>query len=620
MYILPAAVSTLRHILEHGVTLHSRLHLEAAKQTQRLLDLAPLRAVSFGGHYYTTNAIGSSSRTAPHALPPPSEADQLYKDWQIFSRWLKNEDERLALQDSNPGRPLSLGGTPVATPSGNEQTAAVLYHLRRELEDAIMVEENRAKRMAVESRKNLSPSDAVRQEVKNLQPIPLRTYTIDSDFSGNFSRFSNPTPSLSDSAATIRPTPQAVSPAVSPTGSPQIPHSYFEPVDWGQVSPSHSPSSPGLLERSPSTSTDHSSLSTSPGQHLSVGGLGISTAGTTPDDSAHPLRSKISAHSLASIALGPGALQWNKLCNRVEVERTRKAQCVEIKECDLHWRYREDTGISIRSVYQSKQSKELKVWVIQHFPATGPSIPSTTSYQDGDISIDFPRDSFGKLEKGCTDVKYICKDDRSSTKLQKLLYTNNGMEEAELLYDRPVITISSNLNKPECRGKNVRLWRRSEAHIGPNGFETADVLVLLFYTSALEDDKAHWVEEPHYGFQWLDDSAYKKSSDKVQLTFSKEPGKWTREKIFQRRKSSKSSEKPGKQESMSNLARSDTVISSVSSSAVSVKSAKSIFGGKPSAAGNLNRFGYSELEIKFQSKTDRKDFVDIWKEYVRPLV
>lgn len=572
--------------------------------------------MSFGGQYYTTNALGSSSRPAPNALPPPSDADQLYKDWLVFSRYLKNEDERLALEAGNLARPLSLGGTPAVTPNNDEHTSAVLYHLRRELEDAIMIEENRAKRKAVERRTTLSPSDAVRQEMRNLPPIPSRTYTLDTEHSGNFSGFQDYNPSMSDSTATIRPAQSTPSPTISPTGSPQIPQSYFEPVNWGGHA---TPSFPGANDRTPSVSTGRSSFSTSPESLLSVGSPGNSTADTTPEDAVHPLRPRMSAASLVSMALGPGALQWNKLCRRVQVERAM-AQGVETKECDLHWRYREDAGISIRSVYRSGSSKEVKVWMIQHFPATGPSIPLTTSYPDGDVSIDFPRASYGRLEKRCTDLKYTITDTESSTKLQTLLYTNNGKDEAELLYDRPVLTISSNLNKPECRGKNLRLWKRNELRMGANGLETAEVLVLLFYTSALAEEKAHWVEEPHYVFQWLDESVYRKSSDKLELVFSKEPGKWTRDKIFQRRKSSKSSDGGDGQENGADNRRRSTA-GSVMSTAVSVKSSKSMFGGgRSNVTGNLNRFGYSELEIKFQSKADRKDFLEVWKKYIRTFV
>jgi hypothetical protein len=591
-----------------------RLHLEATKQTQRLLDLAPFRSVSFGGHAYTTNAIGNSSRTAPNALPAPSEADQLYKDWVIFSRWLKNEDERLAIEDGNSTRPSSWGATPAAVRNGDEHTAAVLYHLRRELEDAIMIEENRAKRMAVERRTNLAPSDTIRQEMMDLSHIPQRTGTIqtlNSGFSGSFAgSFTK------EGTQTLRPGLTTLSPYTSPAGSPQIPQSYFDTVDWGSVS--EAPSSPGV--RTPSMSTTRSSLSQSPDSRLSVPGLGISTAGTTPEDAAQPLQRKLSAASLLSIALGPGALQWNQLCHKAVVERVT-LQGSESRECGLHWRYREDAGISIRSVYRSGSSKEAKVWITQHFPATGPSIPLTTAFADGDVAIDFPRRSFGRLEKRCVDVKYLMPDAASSEKLQTLLYTNNGKDRAELLYDRPVLGISSNVNKPECRGKNLRLWKKTEMHVGPEGLESADVLVVLFYTSALPEDKAHWVEEPHYVFQWLDDSAYTKSSDKLQLIFSKEPGKWTRDKMFQRRKSSKSEregegERPG-------LSRAGTRTSTAPSSAASVASARpSLFrSGQPKGGtAPLNRFGYSELEIKFQSKSDRGAFLDVWKKYVKGLV
>jgi hypothetical protein len=567
------------------LTANRRLHLEATKQTQRLLDLAPFRSMSFGGQHYTTNTNALSSGAATNALPAPSDADQLYRDWQIFSRWLKNEDERLMLQGDgdNLVRPLSLGAPPAAASRADDQTSAVLYHLRRELEDAIMIEENRAKRVAVEKRTNLSPSDAVRQEMKSLRPIPPRTYTLDTDHSGRFSRFDSGSQSMSDSTTTIRPAQGGL---VAPllTTSPQLAPTQFEAVDWGSVSPSAS--SPGTHDRTPSMSTVHSSAGSSVDSRLSIGEHGISTADTTPEDAAHVLRPKMSTASLVTMALGEGALQWSKLCKKVDVERAMSGR-VESRQCELHWRYREDAGISIRSVYRSESSKEVKVWITQHFGATGPSIPLTTTYADGDVSIDFPRGSFGRLDKRCTDIKYTVADHESSMKLQTLLYTNNGKDDAELLYDRPVVHIASNLNKPECRGKNVRLWRRSEVRMGVNGPETADVLFLLFYTSALPAEKVHWVEEPHYIFQWLDAATYKKGSDKLALIVSREPSKWTRDKV--------------------------------ASSAASVSSAKSIFGRSPCAGGDLNRFGYDELEIRFQSKTDGRDFLNIWRRFVRAL-
>ncbi|KAF2792264.1 hypothetical protein K505DRAFT_408752 [Melanomma pulvis-pyrius CBS 109.77] len=598
--------------------LQLRLHLEATKRTQRLLDSAPFRSVSFGGHMYSSNAFASTSRVTPNALPPPSEADQLYKDWLIFNRYLKNEDERLVQEAGALARPLSLGGTPASAPSNDAETAAVLYHLRRELEDAIMIEENRAKRTAVENRTNLSPSDAVRQEVRSMAPIPHRTYTLETDHSGNFGGFNHP--AMTSSTATLRPHPSTPSPTVSPTGSPQIQQGFFGSVDWGNLSPSSD------LQRTPSVSTASTSFSTSPDSRLSV-----STAITTPDE--HPLRSRYSVASLATIALGQGALDWNKLCRRVDVER-ESSKGIESKECDVHWRYREDAGLSIRSVYRDERTKKVQVWIVQHFPATGPSIPLTTSYPDGDISIDFPRKSFGKLDKRCTDIKYTFTDQEVSRKLQTLLYTNNGKDEAELLFDRPVQTLSSNKNKPECRGKNIRLWRKTEQQLGPNGLVCVDVLMLLFYTSALPEDRAHWVEEPHYVFQWLDESVYKKSSEKLELIFSKEPGKWGKDKLFKRaRKSSKDSyyangeaESVGDGMSMSaitttTLRRSGTVSSVASSSAASVKSNKSsIFGnGRERQVNSLNRFEYSELEIKFQNKKDRKEFLEVWRLYVKPF-
>jgi hypothetical protein len=595
--------------------LQLRLHLEATKQTQRLLDSAPFRSMSFGGHMYSSNAFASTSRATPNALPPPSEADQLYKDWLIFSRYLKNEDERLLEDAGQLVRPLSLGGTPASAPSNDAETAAVLYHLRRELEDAIMVEENRAKRTAVEKRTNLLPSDAVRQEVRSMPPIPHRTYNPDTEHSEYYPGFNDHIQynTMASSMATLRADPRTPSPTVSPSGSPQIQQGYFGTVDWGALSPSTS------YDRTPSVSTNRSSFS-SPDSRLSV-----NTSLTTPD--THALQARFSVASLATIAIGKSALDWHKLCRKVAVERTTPTG-EESRECDVHWRYREDAGLSIRSLYRDERTKKPVVWIVQNFPATGPSIPQTTGLGDGYVSIDFPRKSFGKLDKRCTGVKYTISDLDSSTKLQTLLYTNNGKDPAELLYDRPVLTLSSNKNKPELRGKNIRLWKKSETQLGPNGLVSVNVLVLLFYTSALGEE-AHWVEEPHYVFQWLDESVYKKSSEKLELIFSKEPGKWGKDKLFKRRQSSKDDNMTPmdtKRKSISTmgsgmgsmLKRTGTVSSVASTS--SVRSSKSIYGsGRDRRMNSLNRFGYSELEIRFRDNKDRKEFLDVWRLYVKPF-
>lgn len=397
-------------------------------------------------------------------------------------------------------------------------------------------------------------------------------------------------------------------------------------------------------------STTQSIFSNSPDSRLSVTGLGISTAGTTPHSAmSRPLHHELSVTSLATIALGEGALDWNSLCRKVQVERKsiervhgRERTIVESKECDIHWRYREDTGISLRALYRSSKDNKPKPWTVQHFPATGPSIPLTTTYPDGEVSVDFPRGSFGRLDKHWTDIKYTFTGYDSAEKFQTLLYTNNGADAAELKFDRPILSISSDKSPTECRGRNLRLWRRTEMHVDQDGPVTFDVLVLLFYTSALED-KGHWVEEPHYAFEWLADSTYKRDSEKLTLVFSKDPTKWTTDKLFQHRKSSKGSfsndgtatasgaprspifsRKRNDSMEIPELTRSGTG-PSVASSVVSIKSSKSLFGrsnggrGGSSRAGNLNRFGYSELQIKFQNAKDRRAFLDVWKEYVRPL-
>ncbi|KAF2200036.1 hypothetical protein GQ43DRAFT_374804 [Delitschia confertaspora ATCC 74209] len=580
--------------------LQLRLHLEATKQTQRLLDWAPFRSLSFGGHMYSNNAFASSSRPIPNALPAPAEADQLYKDWQVFDRWFKNEDERLAREGGSIGRPRSFGDTP-ASQGGDQETAAMLYHLRRELEDAIKVEENRAKRAAVEQRSQLSPSDAIREEIRTMPPVPLRTYTLDTDHSCNFSGFNNNNSALKDSTAAIQPHLATSLPTISLAESPQIPPSDFRPVEWGSISPEET-------QGTPSVSTIGTCSSTSPEFRHSL----VNTAGTTPEE--HPLRAKLSISSLVTIALGKGSLEWTQLCRKVEVERTT-CNGVESRQCDIHWRYREDAGLSIRSVYRDESTKKPQIWIVQHFPATGPSIPLTTSHSDGDISVEFPRRSFGKLEKRCTDIKYTFANSESSYALQTLLYTNNGSDKADLLFDRQVKEISSDKNKAECRGKNLRLWRQTEMQNGIHGVTSIDVLVLLFYTSFLREDRAHWVEEPHYAFEPLDDSVYEKPCEKVVLLFSKEARRLRKRYVTNREKDSKetANHEDNVLNSLPALCRRGT-ISSVRSSTASMRSANFGFENRQNS---VNRFGYSELQIRFQSQKDQKDFLDVWRRYLK---
>jgi hypothetical protein len=582
------------------------------------------------GRSYSTNALGSSSTHVPLALSAPDE-HPLYTEWVIFDRWLQREDERIA-QEAGVVRPLSLGDTSAAAPSGDAETAAILYHLRQQVDDAILIEENREKRTIAEKRSHLSPSDAMKQKVRNMPPAPLRTYTLETDHSENFTRFDQDP--MSSSSATIRPDPEASLPSSPHSGGARI-DSYFSSPDW-----THSPA--GSATSRGSDATNRSSVSFSPGSRLSVSLHDMSTACTTPEHVVqHSLQRSLSRTSLATIALGEAALEWKRICRTVEVERTSLKYGSENKQCDVRWRYREDTGISLRAVYHSSQDGKLRTWTEQHFPATGPSIPLTTTHPDGAVSINFPRRSFGRLDKQYIDIKYTLSGYESAEKLQTLLYTNNGADPAELKFDRPVLTISTNKNPNECRGQNLRLWHRSETHLEQNGPVTYDVLVLLFYTNALED-QGHWVEEPHYAFEWISESIYKKDSEKLTLVFSKDPKKWRSHKLFQDRKPSAANDQRRKSSAISDvtpkspsifprkrndsmevseLKRSNTIISASSTSAASVTSVKSMNhrGSMASRPGSLNRFGYSELEIKFQNKKDRRAFLDVWKLYVKPL-
>ncbi|KAF1836805.1 hypothetical protein BDW02DRAFT_208749 [Decorospora gaudefroyi] len=605
--------------------LQLRLHLETTKQTQRLLDTTPSRTVDLAGRSYSTNALGSASQRAPLALLAPEE-HPLYSEWKIFDRWLQREDQRIA-HEAQLTNHLPQGHVPATEPSADVQTAAILYHLRQQVDDAILIEENREKRTTAEKRSYLAPSDAMKQKVRNMPPAPPRTYTLETNHSGDFTGFLGFDESrMSTSSATLRPGPSTPSPSPSPSGSPSISStSNFSPIDW-----THSPTNsvnlmPRDTVRTSSVSTNRSSMSFSPDSRPED----TSTAATTPENlMSHTLRRSFSRTSLATLALGEAALNWKRLCRRVQVERKSLEYGPESRECEVRWRYRENTGISLRFVYTSSQNGKPRVWMEQHFPATGPSIPLTTTHVEAAkeiaISIDFPMKSFGKLDKQYTDINYTFTDFAAAKKFQTFLYTNNGADPAELKYDQPVLVVSSDKNSTECRGRNLRLWLRTETLLEQDGPVTFPVLVLLFYTNALED-KGHWVEEPHYAFEWLTDSTYKKDSDTLRLPFSKDPSRCASEKlrkatpdtnapqkspsIFSRRNRTDSMEIP-------NLKRSGTR-TSVSSNG-SVNSEKNMY-GRGLRAGSVNRYGYKEFKIQFRCERDRKAFLEVWREYVKPL-
>jgi hypothetical protein len=576
--------------------------------------------MSLGGQWYTTGAVSTSSPNSPLALPAPENAHPLYKDWEIFDRWLKAEEER----DEVHARPSSWGDTPAPDRGGNAGMAAARRLLRCGVADAIFLAENRSKREAVEQHSHLAPSDAMRRQVQQMPNVPQRTYTIESGMSSSYDPFEDRLP-LSDSMATIRRRPNTPSPGASPLASPQIEQQFFGSEHWASPNPSIASYDTGRL--SVSTTGSRLSVSHDP-YHPASPGLGISTAGTTPDDAVPGTLRPVASHtSLLSMTLPENPLQWIVLCRKVKVEcksidrvKGREKAVCQAQECDLHWKYREDKSMLVRASYRSLSDGKARGWSTQEFPAAGPSIPLTTTVNDK-VSIHFPRGSFGKLDKQWVDINYTFSNTESSKTFQTLLYTNNGKDAAELLFDKPVNTISSDKHKPECTGRNLRLWRRSEMHLRPDGPVRADVLVVLFYTNTLEA-KGHWVEEPHYAFEWLTEPTYAKSSDKLTLTYSKDPARWTLDKIFQNRRSSRGSES-----SAASLRRDSTQTpgitrSGTAESSASIRSSRTFFAGRSSASsriGNLNYFGYAKLDIEFLNSHDRREFLDIWKTGVKSL-
>lgn len=530
----------------------------------------------------------------------------------------------------------------MAGSSSDAERAFALYQLRQQVDDLISLEENHTKRAAAERRTHLVPSDAMKQGVRetldSTQPGPRllqRTCTIDTATAFEFPDFSNNR--MSTSSATLRPRSKTPSPMTSPVGSPHIESSYLQSTN-GPQSPTDSVMDRDI-SRQPSVSTNRSSFNGSLDSRLSDNGLCISTPSTTPEDlTLRNLQRRPSATSLITIKLGEGALDWKPLAHKVEVQKTRQERIHgqdktihESKTCDIHWQYRRDTGISLRAVYRSQRDGKSRPWATQHFPAIGPFIPLTTTFPDGGVTVDFPRGSFGRLEKHLTDIKYTFPDFEEAEKFQTLLYTNDGAEPAELVFDRCVITVSSNKNSPECRARNLRLWLRSETHVDENGPVIYHVLILLFYTSAL-GEKGHWVEEPHYAFEWLTKKECAKSSDELVLQFSKEPAKWIPHKLLARTKSSQDTtiEPPPRSASVFSRNRKSSIevpelkrsgTGGSISSAVSIQSTKTYFGQSSGASKSigLNRYGYSELTITFRNKEDRKDFVNIWQKYVKPV-
>jgi hypothetical protein len=579
--------------------------------------------MSLGGQWYTTGAVSASTPNSPLALPAPENAHPLYKDWEIFDRWLKAEEER----DEVHARPSSWGDTPAPDRGNNVGMAAARRLLRCGVADAIFLAENRSKREAVEQYSHLAPSDAMRRQVQEMPPMPQRAYTMDSDLSSSYNPFEN-RPIMNDSIATIQQRPNRESPGVSPMASPQIEQQFFASGHWAS-SPNPSEISYDTGRFSVSTTGSRTSISSDP-RHLASPmaspGLRISTTGTTPENAVPgSLRSVESYTPLLPMTLPESPLQWIDLCRKVKVEckatervRGREKTACQAQECDLHWKYREDRSMLVRASYRSLSDGRAKGWSTQEFPAAGPSIPLTTTI-NGKVSIHFPRGSFGKLDKQWADINYTFSNTESSKAFQTLLYTNNGRDAAELLFDKPINTISSDKNKPECTGRNLRLWRRTEMHLRPDGPVRADVLVVLFYTNTLEA-KGHWVEEPHYAFEWLTEPTYARSSDKLTLTYSKDPARWTLDKLFQNRRSSRGSES-----SATSLRRDSTqppgiTRSGTAESSASIRSSRTFFAGRSSASsrmGNLNYFGYAKLDIEFLSSQDRREFLDIWKKGVK---
>jgi hypothetical protein len=150
----------------------SRLNLEASRREQRLLLEPRRRAATLGGQWYTTSA--------PLQDPSPSSTDAhpLYKDWSIFNQWLKSEDHG-AGSEPQIGRLPPGDDIQSMSQEADPEISSAVYRLRREVEDAISFESNRAERTASRQPFHLSPSDAMKQTAREMY-VPIRDHVCGS--------------------------------------------------------------------------------------------------------------------------------------------------------------------------------------------------------------------------------------------------------------------------------------------------------------------------------------------------------------------------------------------------------------------------------------------------------
>jgi hypothetical protein len=559
------------------LTNHRELRLEITKETQRLLGGSSLSA--------RTHVSTDLSDHSLLAETPQSYANDLYREWFVFESRLKAEERRLASEGIENYSTPREARLPIPR-NGDEATATVLFRLKRQVEDAVLIEGKRTNISTTGKRSHLGPCNGMKQAAHNMSP-PLQTYTLDT-------QYSKPPQSASGEDTHFSPT------------SPQGPLDTLMPP-----------------YRTSFVSTTYSSAYMPSDSRSSIAIRSTGTADTSLEDAMSSFAIKSIGTTLAKWVLESGGSEWRRLCRKVQVERESKWEgriMKESRKCDLHWQYRDDGGISICSAYRSEQNhKTHGGWTLQQFTSLGPGIPLITSITDDITEIEFPQGSFGRLEKGFTNIRYIVNKPETSMKLQTFLYTNNGKEAANLLYDRPIFTIVSNLNNPELRERNLRLWRRNEVHNG----SCIDVVYILFYTNALLEPEAHWVEEPTTAFQMLTDVVDNKLSDRVTLVFRdrKSSSKWGTADLLRRepRPSSPRWRTGYSSESLQDTSEmvsqdSDPMQTTLSPHAKDTESSKPTFDELKS----FNRFGYSQLEIKFRSKSDCRDFLNIWRQTLDP--
>jgi hypothetical protein len=103
---------------------------------------------------------------------------RLVQQTRIFNQWLKSEDHG-AGSEPQIGRLPPGDDIQSVSQEADPEISSAVYRLRREVEDAISFESNHAERTASRQPFHLSPSDAMKQTVREMY-VPIRDHVCGS--------------------------------------------------------------------------------------------------------------------------------------------------------------------------------------------------------------------------------------------------------------------------------------------------------------------------------------------------------------------------------------------------------------------------------------------------------